>query len=132
MHKSIYCYEAGLDLTVENVRPQPRQHPRCGTSFLFVVIIISILVTSLLGFANISNTFARAGLRLALLPVIVAISYELNMWVGRHDNWLSRILRAPGMFLQNLTTKEPDDAMIETALASLKAVLPEREGEDRW
>lgn len=131
-HKSIYCYEAGLELTVENVRPQPRQHPRCGTSFLFVVIIISILVTSLLGFANISNPFARAGLRLAMLPIIVAISYEFNMWVGRHDNWLSRILRAPGMFLQNLTTKEPDDDMIETALASLRAVLPEREGEDRW
>lgn len=131
-HKSIYCYEAGLDLTVENVRVQRRQHPRCGTSFLFVVIIISILVTSLLGFANISNPLARAGLRLALLPVIVAISYEFNMWAGRHDNIVSRVLRAPGMWLQNLTTNEPDDSMIEVAIASLKAVIPEVEGEDRW
>lgn len=131
-HKSIYCYEAGLDLTVENVRKQKRQHPRCGTSFLFVVIIVSILVTSVLGLANISNPLARAGLRLALLPVIVAISYEFNMWAGRHDNIVSRVLRAPGMWMQNLTTNEPDDSMIEVAIASLKAVIPEKEGEDRW
>lgn len=131
-HKSIYCYEAGLELNVENVRIQRRQHPRCGTSFLFVVIIISILVTSVLGFANISNPFARMGLRLALLPIIVAISYEFNMWAGRHDNIVSRVLRAPGMWMQNLTTVEPDDSMIEVAIASLVAVLPEKEGEDRW
>ena len=133
-HKSIHCYEKGLPLTVENVRPQPRQHPRCGTSFLFVVMIISILVFSLVSFkwASWDNPLLRTLLRLALLPVVVAISYEINRWVGGHDNVLSKILAAPGKAVQHLTVFEPDDLMIETAIAALELVIPEEKGSDRW
>ena len=98
-HKTIFCYEKGLPLTVENVRPQSRFHPRCGTSFLFVV---------------------------------VSISYEINRWVGRHDNLCSRILSAPGKWLQRLTTNEPDDSMIECAIRALELVIPEQKGSDAW
>lgn len=128
-HKTIRCYEAKLPLTVENVRKQTRLHPRCGTSFLFVVMAISILVYAVV---RLSNPFLRLLLRLVLLPVIVGISYEINRWVGRHDNKLSRILTAPGMWFQNFTTCEPDDSMIEVGIAALTAVLPEQEGADRW
>ena len=111
-HKTIFCYEKGLPLTVENVRPQSRFHPRCGTSFLFVVVIISILVFSLVSLrvGLWDNPWVRIGLRLLLLPVVVSISYEINRWVGRHDNLCSRILSAPGKWLQRLTTNEPDDS----------------------
>ncbi len=128
-HKTIHCYEHNLPLTVENVRKFPKAHPRCGTSFLFVVMIISILVFS---FVKWSNPLIRVVLRLALLPVIVSLSYEFNMLVGRHDNVLTRILRAPGLFMQKFTTFEPDDSMIEVAAAALERVIPEKEGEDRW
>ncbi len=128
-HKSIHCYEKGLPLTLENVRPQKREHPRCGTSFLFVVMIISILVFSVVSWKNRIVAFF---LRLLLLPVVVALSYELNRWVGRHDNGLSRILSAPGRALQKLTVFEPDDSMIECAIEALKLVIPEEEGADRW
>lgn len=128
-HKTIRCYEMGLPLTVENVRAQPRKHPRCGTSFLFVVLFVSILVGSVI---QSSNTFVRMLLHLALLPVVVAVSYEFNRLVGRHDNWLTRILTAPGLALQNFTTNEPDDSMIEVGIAAVKLVLPEKEGDDRW
>jgi len=128
-HKTIFCYEKGLDLTVENVRPQPREHPRCGTSFLFVVMIVSILVFSV---AEWSNPLIRIVLRLALLPVVVAISYEFNRIVGRFDNSLTRILSAPGRALQKLTVYEPDDTMIEVAIAALLPVIPEKEGADKW
>ena len=128
-HKSIHCYEKGLELTVENVRPQPRAHPRCGTSFLFVVMIISILVFSVVSW---KNKLVALVLRLLLLPVVVAFSYELNRWVGRHDNWLSSILSAPGKALQRLTVYEPDDGMIECAIEALKLVIPEEKGSDRW
>jgi uncharacterized protein YqhQ len=128
-HKSIHCYEKGLELTVENVRPQPRAHPRCGTSFLFVVMIISILVFSVVSW---DNKLVALLLRLLLLPVVVAFSYELNRWVGRHDNWLSSILSAPGKALQRLTVYEPDDGMIECAIEALKLVIPEEKGADRW
>ena len=128
-HKSIHCYEKGLELTVENVRPQPRAHPRCGTSFLFVVMIISILVFSVVSW---KNKLIALCLRLLLLPVVVAFSYELNRWVGRHDNWLSSILSAPGKVLQRLTVYEPDDGMIECAIEALKQVIPEEKGADRW
>ena len=133
-HKTIFCYEKGLPLTVENVRKQSRFHPRCGTSFLFVVVIISILVFSLVSI-NITmwdNVLVRIGLRLLLLPVVVALSYELNRWVGRHDNALSRILSAPGKWLQRLTTNEPDDSMIECAIRALELVIPEEKGTDTW
>lgn len=132
-HKTIRCYEAQLPLTVENVRPQTRLHPRCGTSFLFVVVIVSILVSSLFSaLLPISNTFLRILSRLIMLPFIVAISYEFNRLVGRHDNWLTRALSAPGMWFQHFTTNEPDDSMIEVAIAALELVIPEEKGSDRW
>lgn len=128
-HKTIRCYEAGLPLTVENVRPMTRLHPRCGTSFLFVVIFISILVGAVI---QTPNTLLRMALHLLLLPVVVAVSYEINRFVGRHNNWFTRIITAPGMWLQNFTTNEPDDSMIEVGIESLKLVIPEREGADKW
>lgn len=128
-HKTIFCYEKGLELTVENARTQPRLHPRCGTSFLFLVMIISILVFSLLSW---SNVWVRMGLRLLLLPLVVAISYEIIKWAGRHDNIVTRIISAPGKALQRLTTSEPDDDMLEVAIEALKLVMPEKEGEDKW
>lgn len=144
-HKTIRCYEAGLPLTVENVRIQTRKHPRCGTSFLFVVLIISILVFSaasslLLAIVpgleamrgQIWFTLIMLAFKLLLLPFVVSVAYEINRLVGRYDNWLTKILTAPGMWFQNFTTNEPDDEMIEVGIASLQAVLPEEEGEDRW
>ena len=132
-HKTIRCYEAELPLTVENVRPQTRLHPRCGTSFLFVVIIISILVSAVFSaIFPIGNTVLRMLSRLVMLPFIVAIAYEFNRLVARHDNALTRALTAPGMWFQLFTTNEPDDSMIEVAIEALTLVLPEQEGADRW
>ena len=132
-HKTIFCYEHGLPLTVENVRIQPRHHPRCGTSFLFVVIVVSILLSSVLfSFVEVTNTFARMGLHLLLLPVIVSLTYELNRVVGRYDNRLTRLVSAPGMWLQNWTTFEPDDSMIEVGIRAFTLVLPEEKGKDQW
>lgn len=128
-HKTIKCYELGLPLTVENVRPCTRKHPRCGTSFLFVVIFISILLGSVI---RVGNTLLRMLCHLTLLIPVVAISYEFNKLVGRHDNWLTKILTAPGLWFQNFTTNEPDDSMIECAIAALTAVIPEEEGADNW
>lgn len=146
-HKTIRCYEAGLPLTVENVRQQTRKHPRCGTSFLLIVMILSILVfsigTSLLltiapnvallkDSSPILYKLCMIGFKLLLLPVIVAIGYELNRLIGRHDNWFTRILTAPGQWFQSFTTFEPDDSMIEVGIAALQAVIPEEEGTDLW
>ena len=132
-HKTIRCYEARLPLTVENVRVQTRFHPRCGTSFLFVVVILSILIFSLVSvILPTDNMFLRLLLRLALLPVVVSVSYEFNRLVGRHDNWLTHILTAPGMWMQRFTTNEPDDSMIEVAIEALTMVIPTQEGADRW
>ena len=128
-HKSIHCYEHGLPLTVENVQRFPKEHPRCGTSFLFVVMIISILVFSLVSW---SNPLIRMLLRIVLLPVVISISYEINRAVGRHDNALTRFLRAPGLWMQHLTTNEPDDSMVEVAVTALERVIPEHKGEDIW
>ena len=128
-HKTIRCYEAQLPLTVENVRVQTRKHPRCGTSFLLVVVCISILCGV---FIRFDNTLIRMGLHLLLLPLIVAISYEINRFVGRHDNWFTRILTAPGQWMQNFTTYEPDDEMIEVAIRALEEVIPSQEGDDKW
>ena len=128
-HKTIFCYEHGKPLTVENVRVESRFHPRCGTSFLLVVVIISILVNSVV---RLDNTFARMLCHLLLLPVVVSLSYELNRWCGGHDNLLSAILSAPGKWLQRITTNEPDDSMIECAIRSLELVLPEEKGSDAW
>ena len=128
-HKSIACYEAGLPLTVENIRPQRRFHPRCGTSFLFLVVFISIIVGS---FISCDNPAIRMLLKLALIPVVVGISYELIKLAGRSDGILTRIISAPGMWLQRITTCEPDDSQIECAIAALEAVIPEDENADRW
>ena len=144
-HKTIRCYEAGLPLTVENVRAQTRLHPRCGTSFLLVVMVVSILVFSIAssallamlpGLEAMRGSFGyRLGMmafKLLLIPLVVSITYELNRWAGRHDNALTRILTAPGMWMQHFTTNEPDDSMIEVGIAAVQAVLPEEEGADRW
>lgn len=134
-HKTIFCYEEGLPLTVENVRIQPRHHPRCGTSFLFVVIIVSILVSSVVfGIWPITNVWLRTAAHILLLPLVVGITYEFNRWVGRHvqDNALAQFLTKPGLWMQNFTTNEPDDSMIEVAIRSLELVLPEEKGKDAW
>lgn len=128
-HKTIWCYEKGLPLTVENVRKQTRLHPRCGTSFLFVVVCISIIVGTVI---QSDSVLIRMGLHLALLPVIVAISYEINRWVGAHDNAFSSFMSWPGKQLQHLTTFEPDDSMIEVAIEAILAVIPEEVGSDAW
>ena len=129
-HKTIFCYEKGLPLTVENVRPQSRFHPRCGTSFLLVVIILGLFVGL---FIQVDNVFLRIGLRVLLLPVIVCVAYELNRWAGRHDtNIVSRIVTWPGKQLQRLTTNEPDDGMIECAIRAMELVIPEEKGKDVW
>ena len=132
-HKTIFCYEAGLPLTVENVRKQPRHHPRCGTSFLFMVIAISIIVSTVV-FAiwPVYNAFLRFLAHLAMLPLIVGVSYEFNRWAGRHDGPITRVFIAPGLWLQNFTTFEPDDSMIEVGIRALELVLPEKQGEDAW
>lgn len=128
-HKTIACYEQRLPLTVENARSCSRRHPRCGTSFLFMVMIVSILILSLFTW---SSPLKRLLLRLALLPVIAGVSYEINRYAGRHDNGLTRALRAPGLWLQGFTTVEPEDYMLEVAIDALTRVIPENEGEDRW
>ena len=132
-HKTIFCYEKGLPLTVENVRKQPRHHPRCGTSFLFVVIILSIILSvALFTPLEISNVWLRMVLHILLLPVIMGVTYEFNRYVGAHDNLFCRVLRAPGLWMQNFTTFEPDDSMIEVGIRALQEVLPEEKGSDRW
>ena len=129
-HKTIFCYEKGLPLTVENVRPQSRFHPRCGTSFLLVVIILGLFVGLLI---QVDNTLLRIALRLLLLPLIVSVAYELNRWAGRHDkNIVSRVVTWPGKQLQRLTTNEPDDGMIECAIRAMELVIPEEKGKDAW
>ena len=134
-HKTIFCYEAGLPLTVENVRIQTRHHPRCGTSFLFVVIFVSILFSSVVfGIWPITNTLLRTLIHLLLLPLVVGVTYEFNRWVGRHvqEGGIAKILTAPGMWMQNFTTNEPDDSMIEVAIRSIELVLPSEKGKDEW
>ena len=132
-HKTIFCYEAGLPLTVENVRKQPRHHPRCGTSFLFMVIAISIIVSTIV-FAiwPVHHPLLRFLAHLLMLPIIVGVSYEFNRWAGRHDGPITKLLTAPGLWLQNFTTFEPDDSMIEVGIKALELVLPEVKGEDAW
>ena len=128
-HKTIFCYEHGKPLTVENVRAESRFHPRCGTSFLLVVVVVSILVNAVV---RLHNSFARMGCHLLLLPLVVGISYEINRWCGLHDNRLSAFLSAPGKWLQRITTNEPDDGMIECAIRALELVIPEEKGSDAW
>ncbi len=133
-HKTIYCYEHGHDLTVENVRKESRFHPRCGTSFLLVVVILSVFVFIVANaFLHVDNVFLRMVVKLLLLPIVVSLSYELNRWIGRHDDLpLAKVLSWPGRMLQHLTTREPDEGMMEVAIESLKLVIPEQKGADAW
>jgi len=123
-HKSIYCYEAGEELTPENVRKHTRFHPRCGTSFMFVMLLLSILIFSL-PIVPWDNMLLRLVIKLALLPLVVGLGYEFIMYAGKHDNALIKALSAPGLFMQRLTTREPDDSQIEVAIKALKASMPD-------
>lgn len=132
-HKTIFCYEHGLELTVDNVRMQKRFHPRCGTSFIFVILILSILVSSLIVviFPGIDDVRAVwMAIKLLIVPVIVSISYEFIKYAGKHDNLFVKILSAPGLLMQRITTKEPTDDMIEVGIASLKAVITDNPEDD--
>ncbi len=128
-HKTIACYEAGEELTVENARTKCRLHPRCGTSFLLITVVVSIIVFSFLRWDNI---LIRTLTRLALLPVVAGVSYEIIKIAGRFDNIFTKIVSYPGLLLQKITTNEPDDKQLEVAIASMKAVIPEDEEDDRW
>ena len=121
-HKTIFCYEAGLPLTVENVRMQKRFHPRCGTSFMILMVIVGIIISM---FIQVSNPLLRTLIKLALLPLTVGIGYELIKFCGRHDNLATKIISAPGIWLQHITVHEPDDSMIECAIEAMNAVIPE-------
>ena len=143
-HKTIFCYEKGLELTVENVRRQSRFHPRCGTSFLVVIMIISIFVVSFMTWVlslipavaalpHFAAALVRVLAKLIILPIIVGVTYEINRWVGRHDELtIAKIIAWPGKQIQHLTTNEPDDGMIEVAIEAVKLVLPEEKGADAW
>ena len=147
-HKTIRCYEAKLPLTVENVRKMTRMHPRCGTSFLFVIMTLSILLFTVLSYvlnawipglvqlqknSKVLYNLLMMALKLfVMLPLVVSIGYEINRFVGRHDNRFTRLLTAPGMWFQRFTTNEPDDSMMEVAIEALTLVLPEQEGDDKW
>ncbi len=128
-HKTIACYEDNQELTVDNVRLYSRFHPRCGTAFLFVVLIISIIVFSFVGWFNV---WINLLIRFALVPIIVGIAYELIRLTGRFDNPLTRAFTAPGLWLQRLTTAEPDDSMIEVAIVAMTAVIPDEPKSDNW
>ncbi len=136
-HKTIFCYEQGLELTVENVRKQKRFHPRCGTSFLILMLLVGIFVSFFIDplfyliFGYLPPTIIRVLIKLFLLPLIVGIGYELIKLAGRHDNLFTRIISAPGVWLQHITTKEPDDSMVECAIAALEKVIPENDS-DKW
>lgn len=132
-HKTIFCYEHGLELTVENVRMQKRFHPRCGTSFIFVILILSILVSSLLVviFPGIDDVRAVwMVVKLLIVPVIVSLSYEFIKYAGKHENLFVKILSAPGLLMQRITTQEPTDDIIEVGIASLKAVITDNPEDD--
>ena len=128
-HKTIACHEAELPLTVENVRKQSRFHKRCGTSFIFIVLIIGIFVMC---FVPFTVTWQRIIASLILLPLVVGISYECIRIAGNNDNLFTRILSAPGLAMQRITTREPDDSMIEIAITALKPCIPEDKEEDKW
>ncbi len=132
-HKTIFCYEAGLDLTVENVKTQRRFHPRCGTSFMILMLIVSIFITFIIdSIFPILKTilWLRTIIKILLLPIICGIGYELIKLCGKYDILITRIIAAPGLWIQRLTVKEPDDSMIEVAIAAMKEVIPENENED--
>ena len=140
-HKTIACYEAGKELTVGNIRPMTRFHPRCGTSFIIITLLVSIIVYSVIpinpaewwGIENLAlGAVLRVAIKLPFLPVIVGISYELIRLAGRYVNPFTKILSAPGLFMQRLTTREPDDSQIETAIAAVIPCLPKEGEDDNW
>lgn len=134
-HKTIFCFEAGEELTVENVKKQGRFHPRCGTSFLILMLIVSIFITFILDAILPwlkGVLWARTIIKLLLVPVICGIGYELIKVCGKYDNLLTKIVAAPGLWIQRITVKEPDDSMIEIAIAAMKEVIPENEEEAKW
>ncbi|MBN1891446.1 MAG: DUF1385 domain-containing protein [Clostridiales bacterium] len=137
-HKTIRCYEAGEPLTVENIRKYSTRHPRCGTAFLLIVVLVSILTFSIIGallkgYIGENIWWLNSLIRLALVPLVGGISYEILRLTGRYDHTvIGRILTKPGMWLQRFTTREPDDSMLEVAIVALEAVLPEKKEEDNW
>ena len=136
-HKTIFCYESGEELTVENVRKQSCLHPRCGTSFMLLMLVVGILIGIVLTwcFPKLQQSDFRIAwvlIKILILPIICGVGYELLRFCGRHDNWFTRAISTPGMWMQKITTNEPEDSMIEVAIESLKAVLPENSEEDNW
>lgn len=129
-HKTIFCYEAGEELTVENVRKQKRFHPRCGTSFMILVLIVGIVIGFFIP-ASLPRLL-RTAIKLLLLPLVVGVGYELIKLAGRHENILTKIISAPGVWLQHITTIEPDDSMIEAAIAAMVEVIPEKKEDAQW
>ncbi len=132
-HKTIFCYEHGKELTVENVRPEKRCHPRCGTSFLVLMVLVSIIVSSaiIILFPPLrENTVLWTAIKILLVPIICGVGYELIKLCGRYDNVITRIISAPGVWVQRITTREPDDSMIEIAIAAMKEVIPEETEEE--
>lgn len=127
-HKSITCYEMGEELTPENAMKQTRLHPRCGTSFIFISLIVSIIVSS---FITWDTVYMRVLLKLVTIPIVLGVSYELIRYAGRHDNWFSKAMSYPGKQIQKITTAEPDEEMLEVAIASLKAAMPKESGKDQ-
>ena len=122
-HKTIFCYEHGLELTVENIRRERRFHPRCGTSFLIIMVLVGILIGFFIP-ADI-NKWLLTALKIAIMPVVMGVGYELIKICGKHDNWLTRVISAPGLWFQRITVLEPDDAMIECAIAAMKEAIPD-------
>lgn len=140
-HKTIACYEGGEELTVDNIKKYTRFHPRCGTSFIILSLLVSILVYTIVpinpaqwfGITNsLLAVLARVGIKLLLLPIVVGIAYELIRIAGRHDNIVTRVISAPGLWMQRLTTREPDDKQIEIAIAAITPVLPKEGENDEW
>ena len=136
-HKTIFCYEQGLELTPENAAKMSRLHPRCGTSFLVFVMVISIIVFSIVpdfsaNLGGILGTLAGLGVRILLLPVVAGLSYELIRWAGRSQNKVVALLSKPGMWMQKITTREPDEKQLEVAIAAMKAVLTDNKEDDKW
>ena len=127
-HKTIFCYEAGLPLTVENIRKQSRFHPRCGTSFMVLMLIVGIIISM---FIRVDNLLLRTACKLITFPLVVGIGYELIKLAGRRDDVCTRIISAPGKWLQRITTREPDDSMIECAIAAMEKVIP-NDDSDQW
>ena len=130
-HKTIACYEAGDELTVENVKKHRRFHPRCGTSFIFLVLFISVFVNTVFQ-VPWDSLWLRVPIKLAVLPIVVAIAYEIIKLAGRHDNILTKIVSAPGLWIQRLTTREPDASQIECAIAAFMPCIPKEKGTDKW